>query len=134
MNERHGLTEHRAYLQPRPDGGYAVLVIHEGPGGDDFLARVMESDQEFDKWFVASVAELLPPDAGSVPEPTAAPRRAPALTPWPTPSGTPRPTPVVTPPPRVLAPIAPPGVRPMWQTTMSAPASVMATAFSAEKT
>lgn len=74
MNERHGLTEHRAYLQPRPDGGYAVLVIHEGPGGDDFLARVMESDQEFDKWFVASVAELHGMD-GSGPIPPIAQRK-----------------------------------------------------------
>ena len=34
MNARHGLTEHRAYLQPMPDGSFAVLVILEGPGGD----------------------------------------------------------------------------------------------------
>jgi hypothetical protein len=58
MNRRHGLTEHRAYLQPMPDGGYAVLVVHEGPGGDDFLANVMASDDEFDRWFVGAVAEL----------------------------------------------------------------------------
>jgi hypothetical protein len=74
MNERHGLTEHRAYLQPMPDGDYAVLVIHEGPGGDDFLARVIESDQEFDQWFVRSVAELHGMD-GSGPIPPMAQRK-----------------------------------------------------------
>jgi hypothetical protein len=58
MNTRHGLTDHRAYLQPAPDGGYLVLVVHEGPGGDGFLANVASSDHEFDRWFVASVADL----------------------------------------------------------------------------
>jgi hypothetical protein len=58
MNARHGLTDHRAYLQPMPDGNYSVLVIHEGPGGDDFLASVMTSDHEFDRWFVGSVADI----------------------------------------------------------------------------
>jgi hypothetical protein len=58
MNTRHGLTEHRAYLQPMPDGSYSVLVIHEGPGGDTFMANAMSSDHEFDRWFVESVATI----------------------------------------------------------------------------
>ena len=37
MNSRYELTEHRAYLQPMPDGSSAVLVIYEGPGADTFL-------------------------------------------------------------------------------------------------
>ncbi len=74
MNARHGLTEHRAYLQPMPDGSYAVLVIHEGPGGDSLLANLMASDNEFDRWFVGSVAELHGIDA-SGPIPPMAERR-----------------------------------------------------------
>jgi hypothetical protein len=58
MNARHGLTDHRAYLQPMPDGNFLVLVLHEGPGGDDFLANVMSSDNEFDRWFVGAVADV----------------------------------------------------------------------------
>ncbi len=74
MNARHGLTEHRAYLQPMPDGSHLVLVIHEGPGGDDFLANMMASDHEFDKWFVGSVAAIHGMD-GSGPLPPMAQRR-----------------------------------------------------------
>jgi hypothetical protein len=58
MNTRHGLTEHRAYLQPTPDGNYLVLVVLEGPGSDSFIANAMSSDHEFDQWFGGSVAEL----------------------------------------------------------------------------
>lgn len=58
MNSRHGLTEHRAYLQPTPDGNFLVLVIHEGPGADDFIPSLMASDHEFDQWFGRSVADL----------------------------------------------------------------------------
>lgn len=74
MNTRHGLTEHRAYLQPMPDGNYAVLVIHEGPGGDGFLANAMASDHEFDRWFVESVGAIHGIDA-SGPIPPSAERR-----------------------------------------------------------
>jgi hypothetical protein len=58
MNARHGLTEHRAYLQPLPDGSFLVLAIHEGPGGETFLPSVMQSDHEFDQWFVGAVTDL----------------------------------------------------------------------------
>jgi hypothetical protein len=58
MNVRHGLTEHRAYLQPTPDGGFLVLVITDGPGAESFLANAASSDEEFDRWFMGSVAEV----------------------------------------------------------------------------
>jgi hypothetical protein len=58
MNARHGLTEHRAYLQPMPDGGFLAIVVTDGPGADTFLASVAASDHEFDGWFVGSVAGL----------------------------------------------------------------------------
>ena len=74
MNARHGLTEHRAYLQPMPDGSYGVLVITEGPGSDDFLANAMASEHEFDRWFAGSIAQLHGMD-GSSPVPPLAERR-----------------------------------------------------------
>jgi len=57
MNARHGLTEHRAYLQPMPDGNYLVLAIHEGPGADGFISSVASSDHEFDRWFMSALAD-----------------------------------------------------------------------------
>jgi hypothetical protein len=72
MNARHGLTDHRAYLQPAPDGDFLVLVVHEGPGADDFMANVMSSDHEFDRWFAESVADLHGIDASAPPPPMAA--------------------------------------------------------------
>jgi len=74
MNARHGLTEHRAYLQPTPDGSYVVLVVVDGSGADDFLPSMMGSDHEFDKWFVGSIADLHGMD-GSAPIPPMAQRR-----------------------------------------------------------
>jgi hypothetical protein len=35
-----------------------VLAIHEGPGGDSFIANVLSSDHEFDQWFAGAVADL----------------------------------------------------------------------------
>jgi hypothetical protein len=68
MNVRHGLTEHRAYLQPTPDGNFLVLAVHEGPGADSFLADQMSSDDEFDQWFMSALAEIHGIDAsGPVP-------------------------------------------------------------------
>jgi hypothetical protein len=74
MNARHGLTEHRAYLQPMPDGGFLVLAIHEGPGADAFLPGLMGSDNSFDRWFAASIGEIHGMD-GSGPMPPLAARR-----------------------------------------------------------
>jgi hypothetical protein len=74
MNARHGLTEHRAYLQPTPDGNYMTLVIAEGPGADSFLPSIMQSDHEFDQWFARSVVDLHDIDV-SAPMPPMAARR-----------------------------------------------------------
>ena len=74
MNQRHGLTEHRAYLQPTPDGNYMTLVIAEGPGADGFLPSIMQSDNEFDQWFARSVVDLHDVDVSSPMPPMAARR------------------------------------------------------------
>ena len=58
MNSRLGLTRHEAYLQPAPDGSYLVVVVQDGPGGDSFTEKLLSSDDEFDRWFAATVADL----------------------------------------------------------------------------
>jgi len=58
MNLRHGLTEHRAYLQPTSDGNFLVLAIHQGPGSESFIANVASSDDEFDQWFTGTLVDL----------------------------------------------------------------------------
>ncbi|MBS1863378.1 MAG: hypothetical protein JSS68_16900 [Actinobacteria bacterium] len=65
MNSRHGLEEHRAYLQPLPDGGYLVLVVAEGPGADGFLDAIAASDHDFDQWFIGNVSDLHQNDPGA---------------------------------------------------------------------
>lgn len=74
MNARHGLDDHRAYLQPQPDGSYLVLVVQEGPGGENFMASVLESDHDFDRWFAQSVAEIHGFEPGAALPPSAARR------------------------------------------------------------
>jgi hypothetical protein len=51
-----------------------VLVIHEGPGAEGFLANVATSDDEFDQWFISTVADVHGIDM-SVPMPPPATRR-----------------------------------------------------------
>ncbi len=71
MNARYGLEEHRAYLQPLPDGSFLVIVVSEGPGADEFLASVAASEEEFDRWFAQSVADLHGMEMGGEPPPLA---------------------------------------------------------------
>ena len=68
MNKRHGVTDHRAYLQPKPDGDYLVIVVTDGPGGDTFMVSAASSSHEFDKWFLDKVGEVHGIDlTGSIP-------------------------------------------------------------------
>src|SRR5262249_14148173 len=58
MNTRLGLTEHRAYLQPTPDGNFLVVVGQDGAGADSFTETVASSSHEFDQWFVGTIADV----------------------------------------------------------------------------
>ena len=58
LNSRYGLTAHRAWLQQTPDGGHMVIAVHDGPGGDDFMARIAASDHPFDMWFKENIREV----------------------------------------------------------------------------
>jgi hypothetical protein len=72
MNARHGLREHRAYLQAMPDVNFLVLAIHEGPGADGFIGNQMSSEHEFDQWFMKALAEIHGIDASGPAPPMAA--------------------------------------------------------------
>lgn len=74
IDDRHGLTAHEACLQPASDGGYLVLVVHEGPGADGYLASMASSDDAFDRSFIGRVAEVHEIDPGG-PMPQPAERR-----------------------------------------------------------
>ena len=58
MNARYDLTAHRAYLQPTPDGQHMVVVVMDGPGADGFMPKLAASDNEFDGWFRAGIADV----------------------------------------------------------------------------
>jgi hypothetical protein len=58
MNARYGLTDHRAWLQPTPDGHNMAVVLVDGPGADEFMPTLATSDNEFDAWFRAGISEV----------------------------------------------------------------------------
>lgn len=71
FNSRHGLTDHRAWLQKNPDGSSLVIVVAEGPGADSFMGEFATSEDEFDKWFAEKVAEVHGIDFSAPPPPPA---------------------------------------------------------------
>jgi|ERR671912_169084 hypothetical protein len=71
MNTRYNLTDHRAWLQPTPDGQHMAVVLIEGPGADDFMPTLATSDDDFDAWFRAGISEVHGIDfSGPLPPPT----------------------------------------------------------------
>jgi hypothetical protein len=69
FNARHGLTDHRAWLQKNPDGSSLVLVVVEGPGAETMMGEFPTSDNEFDKWFTEKVVEVHGFDFSAPPPP-----------------------------------------------------------------
>lgn len=57
FNKRYGLTRHDTWLAETP-GGHVVVALHEGPGADAFLPKVIESDNEFDLYFKDKLTEF----------------------------------------------------------------------------
>ena len=69
MNARHGLLDHRAYLQETPEGEFLAIVVVEGPGAHGVLPALGESGNAFDTWFITNVTSLhgLVPGDGAPP-------------------------------------------------------------------
>jgi hypothetical protein len=57
-NKRHELTVHSAWLQTTPDGNHLAVVVHDGPGADSYMGSLLQSDDPFDQWFAAAVADV----------------------------------------------------------------------------
>ena len=66
FNQRMGLTDHRAWLTQLPTGP-AVVVLHDGPGADQFMEKLSTSDHPFDKWFRDSISDCHGVDFSSPP-------------------------------------------------------------------
>ena len=70
LNARMGLTLHAAWLQENPDGSSLVVVVQDGPGAPEFLAKLAASENEVDAWFRSMVADIHPLDfSGPLPPP-----------------------------------------------------------------
>ena len=57
FNRRYGLTRHASWLA-ETRGGPAVVVLHQGPGGDELMMKLAGSEHEFDVWFAEKVKEV----------------------------------------------------------------------------
>ena len=72
LNSRYGLTRHAAWLTETPTGP-AVIALHEGPGADDFMAKISPSTHAADLYFKEKLKELhgmdvTQPPPGPLPE------------------------------------------------------------------
>ncbi len=70
MNQRHGLTSHRAWLQQTPDG-QMVIAVHDGPGAEEFMGKLASSENEFDVWFRGNIERVHGLDFSAPPPPPA---------------------------------------------------------------
>ena len=72
FNKRYGLTRHAAWLTETPTGA-AVIALHEGPGADDFMAKIGPSTHDADVRFKAKLKDIhgmdvTQPPPGPLPE------------------------------------------------------------------
>jgi hypothetical protein len=57
FNKKYGITRHDAWLAETPNGP-VVVALHEGPGADDFMQKVAESDGNFETDFKQKLIEF----------------------------------------------------------------------------
>jgi hypothetical protein len=69
MNKRLGLTTHAAWHQMNPDGTDLAVVVVDGQGASGFLANMVSSSHEFDKWFRSQIEDIHPLDFSAPPPP-----------------------------------------------------------------
>ncbi len=66
LNRRYSLTRHAAWLTETPSGT-VVVALHQGPGGEEFMAKLGPSQHEFDVWFKQKILEIHGIDATQPP-------------------------------------------------------------------
>jgi hypothetical protein len=57
LNQRYGLSRHDVWYAETPEGPMAV-VLHEGPGADEFMQVLAQSDNSFDAWMREQITEF----------------------------------------------------------------------------
>jgi len=57
LNKRYNITRHSVWYAETPGGPMAV-VLHEGPGSDDFMQALGQSNNEFDVWMKEKITEF----------------------------------------------------------------------------
>jgi hypothetical protein len=58
LNERHGLSMHRAWLQTNPDGSHLVIVVLDGDDAEGFFAAIAKSEDPDDQWFREAISNV----------------------------------------------------------------------------
>ncbi len=53
-----GIVMERAFYQRMPDGGTLLVVHVVGPGAEQMMERMVESDSPYDRWFVDRVKDV----------------------------------------------------------------------------
>jgi hypothetical protein len=71
FNARHGITQHRAWVQTGPDGSKMVIVVVDGPSADGMMPELATSTDPFDVWFREQVAAVHGFDFNAPPPPPA---------------------------------------------------------------
>ncbi|MCM4161820.1 hypothetical protein FHG64_02685 [Antarcticibacterium flavum] len=57
FNKRYELTRHDAWLAESDSGDLAV-VMHEGPGEEQFMKKLAGSNHVFDTWFRSKISAI----------------------------------------------------------------------------
>jgi hypothetical protein len=57
FNERYGLTRHACWFAEMPQGA-VIAALHEGPGAEELMPKLAQSDVEFDVWFRGKLEEI----------------------------------------------------------------------------
>lgn len=67
FNKRYGLTRHDAWLS-ETDSNAVAVVMHEGPGEEQFMKKLAESDHDFDTWFRNKISTVHGVDFSQAPD------------------------------------------------------------------
>lgn len=67
FNKRYGLTRHDAWLW-ETDSNTLAVVMHEGPGEEEVMKKLAESNHDFDTWFRNKISTVHGVDFSQAPD------------------------------------------------------------------